>query len=442
MREVEVEIKSLSSSGEGVGIGCNADDAESSVVVVPFTVPGDRVCAKVYKTFGKGLYQAADFVRVLRAGPDRDDSAIQCKYFARCGGCQFQMMPYSSQLNFKRTIVERAYSHLSGLSSDQMPVVAPVVGSPLQYQYRTKLTPHFDVPRHRAADKSNAIVPAAEVPIGFTQKGRSIMIDIEECPIATPAINATYLKTRERVREQYHEFKRGATLMLREGVRELQAEGNNSPATVPVVIEDSNAQITEYVGKWRFQYTARDFFQCNSSVLPRVTAYVGALIHGPPEAPLTTEPSKVRYLVDAYCGSGLFGISCSDKIESVIGVEISDQSVQCAALNATENGVKNAEFVVGDATKIFSRIETPADQTAMILDPSRKGCGQPFLDQLMAFRPRRVVYVSCNVHTQARDIGYVLNHENGRGYKFESVRGFDFFPQTHHVESVAVLSLD
>lgn len=104
------------------------------------------------------------------------------------------------------------------------------------------------------------------------------------------------------------------------------------------------------------------------------------------------------------------------------------------------NNIKNASFIDGNAENIFAKIKFPGSETSLIIDPPRKGCDKAFLDQLLELQPKRVVYISCNVHTQARDIGYLLNEKRGEGYKVDSIRGFDFFPQTHHVEGVAVLT--
>ncbi|KAK9447229.1 S-adenosyl-L-methionine-dependent methyltransferase [Limtongia smithiae] len=415
-RIVEAKIEVLSSTGDGVGVFTDGNATE--VVVVPFAVPGDVVRAKLVKK--AALHYIADFIDVLTPGPERDDSLIKCKYFSRCGGCQLQMLPYTAQLAHKRRIIERAYKNLCIpiTSADAIPKIGETIGSPMEYAYRTKLTPHFDVPRH-------GHVPE-ELPVGFTQKGRSHVIDIEECPIATPAINKAYAEARIKIKDNKHMYKRGVTLMFREGAEEGEERKT-------VVVEDSNATMTEYVGDLRFQYTARDFFQCNNSVLPAVTSYVKNSLHD--AAPVEIDDG-IKHLVDAYCGSGLFAVTCSDAMEDVIGVEISDKSVECASRNAAANGVANADFVLGDAAVIFERIKAPSDATAMILDPSRKGCDERFLSQLLTYGPRRVVYVSCNVHTQARDVARILRDG---GYVVESIRGFDFFPQTHHVESVAVL---
>ena len=178
------------------------------------------------------------------------------------------------------------------------------------------------------------------------------------------------------------------------------------------------------------------FFQNNNVILTDFTGYVHNQI-------LSTfkelEPhDQPRFLVDAYCGSGLFSVTCGEGFESVLGIEISPDSVKYAASNAKKNNVDNASFITGSADGIFEVVKTPPDQTALIIDPPRKGCDEAFLNQLLKFNPRVVVYVSCNVHTQAKDIGYLLRSGEGK-HNVTAIRGFDLFPQTHHVESIATL---
>ena len=195
---------------------------------------------------------------------------------------------------------------------------------------------------------------------------------------------------------------------------------------------NSRQIVREVVDGREFEFSAGEFFQNNNSILPAVLQYV--------RSNLAISDKQDNYLVDAYCGSGLFSISCSDNVKKVIGVEVSADSVKFAERNAANNNIANVKFIVGKAEEIFKDIDTPALQTSVILDPPRKGCDDVFLNQLSEYNPVKIVYISCNVHSQARDVEWFLNNTvNGANYKVESIKGFDFFPQTHHVESVAVL---
>ncbi|EON61303.1 23S rRNA (uracil-5-)-methyltransferase RumA [Coniosporium apollinis CBS 100218] len=467
--EIDLTVSELSSTGDGLAI---APDT-SRVYVVPFTAPGDTVTAKVIKHFHDHPYTLTDFVKVQQPSPHRDDTLVQCPYFAKCSGCQFQMLPYSYQLEHKKTIVEKAYKNFSNLPPELIPPVEDTIGSPLQYGYRTKLTPHFDGPPGKRSDKRKGIHQAfTEVPpIGFMQKGTRRTIDIEDCPIGTDAVRMGMKWERKRVAAELSTYKRGATLLLRESTKRvpkpLQDATTNSAADESVAAKDdviledrgdyvdektcvtnSNATTTEYIDNFVFENPAGSFFQNNNSILPTFTQYIRERIL-PPASTATTHP-KITNLIDAYSGSGLFTITLSSLFVRSLGIDISGPSIASATTNAALNNLPRdrTTFLAADAANLFASIDFPGAETVVVIDPPRKGCDESFLRQLIRFSPARVVYVSCNVHTQARDVGVLVGGMEGvdggtgpgRGvYEIESLRGFDFFPQTGHVEGVAVL---
>ncbi|KAI5795617.1 tRNA(m5U54)methyltransferase [Geopyxis carbonaria] len=426
-RTVEVDIKELSSVGDGIGI------LDGRAYTVPFSLPGDRVKAKVVREMH--THTVTDFISVITPSPDRDDSLVGCKYFTTCGGCQFQMLPYAKQLEHKQRVVQKAYAHFSDLTTGPggvLPEIGETIGSPLHYGYRTKLTPHFD---------SNGKKPwaAGDRPkIGFQMKGPPTVLDIEDCPIGTEIVRKGLKEQRQWVFDNITSFKNGATLLLRESTIRTPSTTTTSETDLAkyteekLCITDNKGESTEYIGDFKFVSPAGSFFQNNNSILPTFTEYI--------RTNLSSGVAPPKYLVDAYCGSGLFTVTCGGAVDRAIGVDISADSVEYARRNAEANGVKNATFIAGDAEQIFKDIDFPGSETSCIIDPPRKGCDHLFLNQLLEFRPRRIVYVSCNVHTQARDLGYILGHDRGKQYRVDSIRGFDFFPQTHHVESVAVLT--
>jgi 23S rRNA (uracil1939-C5)-methyltransferase/tRNA (uracil-5-)-methyltransferase len=284
--------------------------------------------------------------------------------------------------------------------------VNPVIGSPKPYGYRSKITPHFNPPRD----------PATPPPIGFLRQGtRFDIIDVPRCDIATDAINEKLPAARAAIhtRAATGEYVRAATLLLRD------AGGQ--------VTTDYEAIITETVGDLKLRFLARDFFQNNPFILPAFTAYVRA----------RAAAGGARFLVDAYCGSGLFALSAAPAFERVAGIELSESSIRFARQNAEANRITNATFQAGDAATIFAGLDpifAPAD-TAVIIDPPRKGCDESFLNQLFAFGPRTVVYVSCDPATQMRDLKGFL----AAGYVLTDVQPFDLFPQTRHLECVITL---
>ncbi|KAF2631992.1 S-adenosyl-L-methionine-dependent methyltransferase [Macroventuria anomochaeta] len=459
--EIQVTIKELSSTGDGLGFQ-EASDSDQ-VYAVPFTAPGDTVTAKIFKHFEKEKYSMADFVKVSKPSPHRDESLVKCPYFSQCSGCQFQMLPYDYQLQHKKSIVERAYKNFSNLAPELIPAIGDTIGSPLQYGYRTKLTPHFDgPPDSRRSDGRNGIKRSfKEVPtIGFMKKGTRITMDIEDCPIGTDAVRAGNKRERKRVVDTLSSYHKGATILLRENTQRIPKEEYNpsvekeDPDAVDedrgahihrkTCVTDPNARTVEYIDDFRFINPAGSFFQNNNSILPPFTQYIRSHI-------LPSNPGhKIRYLIDAYSGSGLFTITLSSLFQSSLGIDVSSSSIKSATENAEINGLTpdRARFIAADASKLFASITSPASETVVMLDPPRKGCDESFLRQLVQYGPARVVYVSCNVHTQARDIGVLVGGmkgvDGGCGtgegcYELESLRGFDFFPQTGHVEGVAVL---
>ncbi|ORY59962.1 S-adenosyl-L-methionine-dependent methyltransferase [Pseudomassariella vexata] len=454
--EIEVEVLELSSTGDGLA----RQKGSKEIYVVPFAVPGDTLKVRAYRQLKDEGYTVADFLSVVKPSPMRDDSRINCKYFATCSGCQFQSMDYADQLQHKKRIVEKAFKNFSQLPPELIPAIQDTIGSPLQYGYRTKLTPHFDGPQGWKRTKE----PFKSKPaVGFMPKGKRTTMDIEDCPIGTDAVRMGMKTEQARMEVEFNKYTRGATILLRESTERIPKDASPPrPATptdaikvesepytdLKTCITDNNATSTEYIGDYIFSNPAGSFFQNNNSILPPFTDYIRQHIL-PPSTP-------VKYLIDAYSGSGLFTITLASLFQGSTGIDIAEKSIEFARTNARANNLPESQcnFIAADAGELFKSVTYPADETVVVLDPPRKGCDASFLGQLLRFGPKRVVYVSCNVHTQARDVGMLVRGETGVPtdgaaggshkkkvrYEIESLRGFDFFPQTGHVEGVAVLN--
>lgn len=404
--EIELEIATLTNLGVGLGrvpLAPAADGGEQKwVVMVPFALPGERVRARVFRNHKN--YSEADLLDVLTPSPERV-ATPPCPVFGRCGGCQYQNLDYDAQLRWKRRQVAELLRHMAGIEAE----VSSVIGSPRQYGYRSKITPHFNLPRDRGDPAA-----AATLPVGFLRQGtRFDILDVPRCEIATEAINARLPEVRAATRAKVAagDYQRGATLLLRD-----------ASGAVTTRYDDI---VTETVGDLRLRFLARDFFQNNPFILPAFTGYVRE----------QAAASGARFLVDAYCGSGLFALTAASAFERVAGIEISESSIAFARQNAELNRIKNATFQAGDASAIFAGLAFPAADTAVIIDPPRKGCDEPFLQQLFGYGPRAVVYVSCDPATQMRD----LRHFLAAGYALTAVQPFDLFPQTRHLECVITL---
>lgn len=386
-QEIEIRIDALTNLGAGVG------RIDGWVVFVPFSLPGELVKARVFRN-DKNFSQA-DLVEVLESSPDRVQPG--CPLFGECGGCQYQHLSYEKQLAWKTRQVGELMQHMAA-------IVFPVndcLSSAQIWNYRSKITPHFE--KGKDGDLG---------PIGFLAFGRrSQLVDVPQCPIAMDVINRELPAIREGLRANAGKFKRGATVLLR--------------ATQDRVETDFRALAVEQVGELKFQFLAGDFFQNNPFILPLFTGYVAQ----------KAATGGAKFLVDAYCGSGLFSLTLAKHFEQVAGVEVSETSCEWARKNAASNHITNATFLTASAEAIFDQINFPAGETAVVIDPPRKGCTPEFLDQLIKFAPLRVVYVSCDPATQIRD----LKQLSEGGYQLEDVQPFDLFPHTRHLECVMTL---
>jgi tRNA/tmRNA/rRNA uracil-C5-methylase (TrmA/RlmC/RlmD family) len=386
-QEIEVLIDSLTNLGSGVA------RVDGWVVFVPFSLPGETVRARIYRNDKNCSH--ADLVEVLVPSPDR--IAPVCPLFGECGGCQYQHLDYQKQLDWKTRQVGELMKHMAGVVFP----VKPCLSTEQTWHYRSKITPHFDKAREGGIGA-----------IGFLANGQRFkLVDVPQCEIAMDAINEALPGIRADIRAKADTFKRGSTILVR--------------ATGDGVVTDFKATATERVGELTFRFLAGDFFQNNPFILPLFTGYVAK----------QAAAGGARFLVDAYCGSGLFALTLAKHFEKVAGVEVSETSCEWARKNAASNHIANATFLTAPAEDVFAGINFPAAETAVVIDPPRKGCTPEFIDQLVNFGPARLVYVSCDPATQVRDLKLLT----GAGYELAEVQPFDLFPHTRHLECVMTL---
>ena len=384
---LELKIDSLTNLGLGLGRD------QGWVVHVPYAIPGEKILARIYRNYKN--YSSADCISVLEPSPNR--VSPQCSLFGECGGCQYQHLDYKYQLDWKRNQVKDSFARIADINFE----INPTIASPQQYGYRSKLTPHFEKPH-----------PSHPFKIGFLQQGtRRSLLDVDHCPIATNSINEKLPIARLELKERKNTLKKGGTLLLR--------DTNGSVTT------DPNEFVQENVGDFVFQFRAGEFFQNNPFIL---TALVDYVIN-------QSQPQESSFLIDAYCGSGLFGISAAPHFKKVTGIEISREGFLGAQANAKLNRLTNTEFILGDASSIFESIDPSNKPCTLIVDPPRKGCDQNFLTQALEFAPNFIVYVSCDPATQARDAKVLVEG----GYSILDIQPFDLFPHTRHIESVMTL---
>lgn len=241
--EAEFKVISLTSHGDGIAVYPPAPASPQWAIIIPFTVPGDTVKAKV--TRHQHFHSFADPLFIVSSNPEastshfpiklnRDDSLVGCQYFGSCAGCQYQYLPYEQQLALKRHVLVKAMRNFSGLPASTVPDIKETIPSPKQYHYRTKITPHFNLPKAlqtgkkgRQAPEDLALAaqldkqsdtPEFDVPIGFEGKCKPGILDIEVCPIATEAIIKAMPAAREHVKQNIRTYKRGATLLMRDSL--------------------------------------------------------------------------------------------------------------------------------------------------------------------------------------------------------------------------------
>jgi tRNA/tmRNA/rRNA uracil-C5-methylase (TrmA/RlmC/RlmD family) len=347
---------------------------EDFVVFVPFVLVGETVEAEITEV--KKNFARSKLLRVEKSSPQRVEP--QCVYFGKCGGCQYQHMAYDEQLRMKRKQIADLFERVGKISKD---IVAPVIPCPSPYGYR-----------NRIMVRSQWNKPEQKLNIGFIRGDCGLVEDIEKCAIAEPAIN----EQLEQVRA-HPPPKGGIKVVLR-----VQPEDWELP-------QDS-------------------FFQNNFFLLPSLVETVRGFL----------QAGGARHLADLYCGVGFFGIELADSVESFTGVEYDRRAIQAAQKNASSRNITNGEFIPAKVEEVLPELlkKISARETAVLIDPPRKGCGPEILKLLRETRPRQIIYVSCHPATMARDLN-ILQAENV--FKLLHVQPLDMFPQTQHVECVADL---
>lgn len=424
----------------------NEDDA-LWVIMVPNVIPGEEVKVRIFRNHKQ--YSEADLIKIVQASPDRVQP--QCPLAGDCGGCQYQHMPIGLQREWKLKHVEECFrQHKIDLTTATPTTtldVQPTMGTEHVYHYRSKITPHYQAPggssgrkarkkRKQAQQQQSALehesnpeepMPSVEA-IGFQRSSVRSIIDVPHCPIATKSINEEYQKARGKLLQEPYHQELGATLLFR------QANMDNQ-----TVVTNHNEYMTTHVNGLAFTYLAGNFFQNNLYILPKMVDTVMDKAARPAATQGEEEELRMTHFVDCYCGSGLFCLSAAKHFDTCVGIEINAKAIAEAQANAQANELSHkCTFEASRAEAIFNneQVQTfPRDTTVVMLDPPRKGCDEQFLKQLELFRPQRIVYLSCNPATQARDVKEMLSW----GYTITFVQPFDLFPQTRHIESLAVL---
>ena len=377
-----LNIESIAFGGEGVG------RIDNFVVFVPFSAPGDVVETEISEA--KKKFARGRLIRVEKPSPWRVPA--RCSYFGKCGGCNYQHIIYPEQLKIKTKQVEEVFRRIGKMET---PPVQRIIASPEIYAYRGKAQFH-------------AVQTPRGLKIGFMDTSGGKVVDIKRCEIMEESINDQLRRWRNR-----REFP------LRDGlIIWSQASAGET--------KDTDAVRRTVLGR-ELLAAGGGFFQANLWLTDRLVEEVCRL----------AGKEKVGTIVDAYCGSGLFSIFLACLAEQVIGIEQSCESVKYARVNAARWGARNIEFIADDVETVFRQAAIRRDKRLdlLVLDPPRTGCPQSLLAEIAGRDIRKIIYISCNPATQARDIKFLA----GCGYSVVELLPLDMFPQTQHIEVLALL---
>lgn len=446
--ELIIEIHDIGQQGEGIG------EYKGYTLFVNNSTLGDKVKVKVMKT--KKNYGFARLIEIIEPSPFRVNP--KCKVADRCGGCSIQHVNYEKQLEIKQSSVIACLERIGGLDLSSVEV-APIVGMENPYYYRNKV----QLPIGK--NKEGKII------MGFYAKGTHSIINMEKCYIQKDINNDIFKIVREFLKrnkisiydERNHEglvrhiitrvgFATGeimVCLVINGKKLARQEELIEALIKIPGMtnislnynLENTNVimggqiktiwgqdYIIDYIGDIKYQISPISFYQVNP--IQTKVIYEKALEY----ADLTGKET----VWDLYCGIGTISLFMAGKAKQVYGVEIVEEAILDARRNAKLNNIDNAEFFIGAAEEVLPEKskEDLVDADVIVVDPPRKGCDKSLLDTIVEMKPEKVVYVSCDPATLARDLKYLT----GCGYKLEKVQAIDQFPHTVHVECVALMS--
>jgi 23S rRNA (uracil1939-C5)-methyltransferase len=434
--DLELTVDALAYGGNGVA------RLEGYVVFVAGGIPGDRVVARVHKS--KRAYAEARLTEVLEPSPDRIAPV------ADHAGAPWQVMPYEKQLAEKHRMVEEALTRIGKLSGYELEPMIPAVE---QWRYRNKVEFSFGTDEN------------GELTCGFHAPGRFDVIEpMTDCLLISERANAAREAVLEVVRAANlpawdRRDQKGVlrNLVVREGRRtgQLQVRLVTSPATLPVEelrnsvdceglwwtqteglgestqggklqLLAGNHQLEDRLGDLRFLISPEAFFQTNTEMAEVLygVATEYADLHG------------TESVFDLFCGIGTIALTLAPRAREVHGLELVETAIQDAAENAKVNEIENADFYSGDVrTSLRELVDAAGKPDVVVVDPPRAGLSQKVVRRIVEAAPRRIVYVSCNPTTLAPNAAQLVE----AGYVLKKVRPVDMFPQTPHIECVALL---
>lgn len=453
-----VQIEAVAAEGKSLA------HINGKVIFVPFAVPGDVVDIQV-KIKRKG-YMEGYITNMVKASPDRIEPF--CSHFGVCGGCKWQSLPYSSQLNFKQ---QQVVDQLTRIGHLNLPKISPILGSENEQYYRNKLEFTFSSKRWiESLTEAENLPDDRRTGLGFHIAGLfDKVLDIGHCYLQPSPSNEIRLFVKEfALKNEYSFFDlREQTGLLRTLVIRTSTTGE---VMVIVVFAAENREKRELLlnalkekfpsitsinwvinGKKNDSISDLDCF--NYSGMPYITEKMETLTFriGPKSFYQTNSNQAYRLysvvrefaalkgdetLYDLYTGTGTIALFLASQASKVVGIEYVPEAIEDAKINAADNNIKNCNFFAGDMKDLLSAdfIEQNGKPDVVVLDPPRAGVHPDVAKVVAAAAPDKIVYVSCNPATQARDIALI-----GDNYEITKVQPVDMFPHTHHLENVVLL---
>lgn len=440
---IKLEITALTSEGSGVG------RFDGMAVFVPKTAVGDVIEARIVKALKSYAYGIIE--RIITSSPDRIEN--DCPVFGKCGGCIYRHITYEAELFAKEKIVRDAFERIGGLHSEFL----PICGSDKTERYRNKMQMPL------------AKLDSGEIVSGFFSERTHRIVPVDDCKLQPEIFSQIVEFIKQECKklkisiynEQAHEgvlrhvyLRRGhtsgeicAVLVVKRKVPEFKKLASEIMLKFPdikgVVLNINHEKTNVILGKREitlcgksdivdtmcgvsFELSPKSFYQVNT---PQAECLYK-------QAAEFAEP-RGKTLLDLYCGIGTIGLSMAAKAVKIIGAEIVPEAVENACRNAEKNGFDNAEFICADASEAAAELaEKGLKPDVILLDPPRRGCDEQTLSACVKMNPERIVMISCNPATAARDCKYLSEN----GYLVEKVRAFDLFPRTRHVECVVLMS--
>lgn len=458
-----IKINAYAAEGKSIG---QLEDGKA--LFVENAIPGDVVNVRITKQ--KKNWAEGKIIELVSPSPDRIEPF--CQHFGVCGGCKWQMLPYSQQIQYKQ---QQVHDQLQRIGHIEFPELQTIIGSPKERYYRNKLEFTFSTQRYRTNEELKAAegeILEAEPALGFHAPGLfDKVVPIHTCYLQQEPTNLLLKVLREYTekhnlpyydyRKQYgwlrniilriartgeilinlvihHEDEQNRIGVL-EHIKEnipnvtslhytINPKMNDSIHDLDVVLYHGKPHIEETLEDFRFKISPKSFFQTNTyqaEALYSITREFAGLTGN-------------EVLYDLYCGTGSIGIFCSKKAGKIIGIEMVEDAIKDAYENAAMNGLDNCKFYAGDVAAICTDefFEEHGKPDVIITDPPRAGMHEKLVQQLLKMRAPKVVYVSCNPATQARDLQLL-----DEAYKVTRLQPVDMFPHTHHIENVALLEL-